>query len=123
MWPTVAIAVDTLEESFQDDVSLASLAADPFIQVAFAAWAVAVLFLFGAKAVVTQMDGAVEEVAADFDRMMTLKYAKKWEKMIGADGSGNEDRTQRVVEAMERLKEEDPYFVERVMRDMERLNK
>lgn len=137
LWPTVLASYDEAaarQEAFQDRVSFADLLSDPTLRIAFAASAVAVVVLFAAKAVVTQMDEAVERVALDFDRAMTLKYAEKWKKFMvsdGGDGQGDdgllgaeseEDRIQRVVEEMERLNNEEPEFMKRVMRDIERMN-
>ena len=116
------------EQAFQDQVTLSDLTSDPVLQASFAAAAIAIIGLFVAKAVVTQMDEAVGKVAVDFDRVMKLKYPKKWEKFmddedaverVGADTEA--DRIQLVVEEMERLKAEDPQFVERVMQDIERM--
>jgi len=90
------------------------------------------------------MDNAVEQVARDFDRVMTLKYAKRWEKMgmlddeedaddgkgfggAGAAGAAGEggaddgDRIQKIVEIMERLNNQEPEFMDRVKQDMERM--
>lgn len=110
-------------------MSLSDITSDPVLQVAFAASAVAVILLFAAKAVVTQMDEAVEKVAVDFDRVMKQKYAKKWRKFMTDDEDGDGtvsvdpekegDRIQRIVEEMERLRNEEPEFMERVMRDVE----
>mmetsp|Transcript_23830 Transcript_23830/g.34827 ORF Transcript_23830/g.34827 Transcript_23830/m.34827 type:complete len:239 (+) Transcript_23830:76-792(+) len=117
-----------VDNAFQDEVTLSDLTSDPTLQAALIAAVIAVIALSAAKAFVTEMDGAVEKVALDFDRMMTLKYNKKWEKlmMVDDDGDGiirNEgDRIQKVVEAMERLTQEEPEFMERVMRDIERMN-
>lgn len=134
-WPSLVAAADDVpaDASFSDEVTLTSLVTDPFLQAAFAAAAVAVALLFAAKAVVNRMDAAVEEVAAEFDRVMALKYAKRWDKLLGVDAVGGAagvgraesgaDRIQRVVDAMERLKREDPDFLERVMQDVERMKK
>ena len=75
------------------------------------------------------MDEAVQKTAIDFDRVMKLKYSKKWkdiiemeEELVGAvDREEKEgDRIQRIVEEMERLTKEEPEFFERVMRDVDR---
>ena len=96
--------------------------------------AAAIILLFVAKAIVQQMDDAVSKVAVDFDRIMTLKYPKKWQKFIvdtdnGEDGGNNgvaplyndAERIQRVVEEMEVISKKDPEFMERVMKDIERM--
>mmetsp|Transcript_15116 Transcript_15116/g.31756 ORF Transcript_15116/g.31756 Transcript_15116/m.31756 type:complete len:197 (+) Transcript_15116:149-739(+) len=124
-----SIPVFQAEEAFQDQVALSDLASDPGLQAAFAASAIAIIVLFGVKAVVSQMDDAVERVAVEFDKTMMLKYPKKWRKFIdeieiGEDTSAEEleaDRIQRIVEEMERLGREEPEFMERVMRDIKRL--
>lgn len=116
------------EEAFQDQVNLVVLTSDPALQAAFVASAVAIIILFVAKSVVSQMDAAVEEVALEFDRVMKSKYAKKWSKFMveGVDSTGKTkeeieaDRVQRIVEGMERLTEEEPEFVERVIGDIKR---
>ena len=117
-------------EAFQDQVSLSDLTSDPALQTAFAAAAAAIILLFAAKAIVQQMDDAVSKVAVDFDRIMTLKYPKKWQKFIvdtdnGEDGVAplynDADRIQKIVEEMEVISKEDPEFMERVMKDIERM--
>lgn len=117
------------EEAFQDQVSLSDLTSDPSLQTAFAVSAIAIVLLFVAKAIVTNMDEAVQKTAMDFDRAMKLKYAKKWrmfmeeeEELTGViDREERElDRIQKIVEEMERLQNEEPEFFERVMRDVER---
>ncbi|KAL7546992.1 hypothetical protein ACHAWF_010313 [Thalassiosira exigua] len=119
------------DQAFQDAVSLSDLTSDPVLQTAFAVAAVAIVLLFVAKAVVTQMDEAVENVAVDFDRVMKAKYPKKWRKFMDDDGDGDggtntimnddgdADRIQLVVEEMERLRNEEPEFMDRVMREVE----
>ena len=64
--------------AFNDSVSLTDLMYDPILQVAVGGTIVIIGGLFLAKAIVTEMDEAVVKVATDFDRVMTLKYEKKW---------------------------------------------
>lgn len=113
------------EEAFQDQVSLADIISDPVMQASFAAAAVAIVILFVLKSVVTKMDDAVEKVAIDFDRVMKLKYPKKWEKFMVKEGDetvmDEGDRIQMIVEQMEKYREEEPEFMERVMRDIDRM--
>ena len=114
------------EEAFQDQVSLADITSDPVMQASFAAAAVAIIILFVLKSVVTKMDDAVEKVAIDFDRVMKLKYPKKWEKFMAEEGEESAsmdegDRIQMIVEQMEKYREEEPEFMERVMRDIDRM--
>jgi hypothetical protein len=99
------------------------------MQGAFALTGLAIVALFVAKAIVTQMDDAVQKTAIDFDRVMKNNYPKKWkefmeeeEDMTGViDREEREaDRIQRIVEEMERLTKEEPEFFERVMRDVEK---
>eukprot|EP00584_Thalassiosira_punctigera_P020433 CAMPEP_0172554770 /NCGR_PEP_ID=MMETSP1067-20121228/56381_1 /TAXON_ID=265564 ORGANISM="Thalassiosira punctigera, Strain Tpunct2005C2" /NCGR_SAMPLE_ID=MMETSP1067 /ASSEMBLY_ACC=CAM_ASM_000444 /LENGTH=229 /DNA_ID=CAMNT_0013343209 /DNA_START=78 /DNA_END=767 /DNA_ORIENTATION=- len=123
--PSVLSAYE--EEAFADQVSLSDLTSDPTLRGAFAASVVAVVVLFVAKAFVNRMDEAVERVALDFDRVMRLRHPKRWEKFAVAaeieDGvtESEEYRIRRIVEEMERLQREEPEFVERVMRDVERM--
>lgn len=123
--PSILTSFDEVkdrEEAFTDQVSFPELTSDPFLQAAFVASAVAIVLLVAAKAVVNQMDKAVEQVALDFDRVMKLKYAKKWVKFtIGKDDEDEADRIQRVLEEMERLTKEEPEFMERVMQDIDRM--
>ena len=129
--PSTIISYDEAipaEEAFQDQVSLSDLTSDPVLQIAFAASVAAIILLFVAKAIVTSMDEAVGQVALDFDRVMKLKYPKKWAKFIESDDevSGEEseaDRIQRIVEEMEILSKEEPEFMERVMQDIERMKR
>ena len=114
------------EEAFQDQVSIADITSDPVMQASFAAAAVAIIILFVLKSVVTKMDDAVEKVAIDFDRVMKLKYPKKWEKFMVEEGKESAsmdegDRIQMIVEQMEKYREEEPEFMERVMRDIDRM--
>ncbi|KAL7498039.1 hypothetical protein ACHAWT_005994 [Skeletonema menzelii] len=114
------------EEAFQDQVSLSDLISDPVMQASFAAAAVAIVILFVLKSVVTKMDEAVEKVAIDFDRVMKLKYPKKWERFMVEERNGSVmdegDRIQMIVEQMEQYRKEEPEFMERVMRDIDRLS-
>ncbi|KAL7539344.1 hypothetical protein ACHAXR_009228 [Thalassiosira sp. AJA248-18] len=117
-----------IDESFQDQVSLSDLTSDSTLQVVFAASAVAIILLFVAKAIVTQMDEAVKLVAMDFDRVMKLKYPKKWAKFMTGDVGDDviiidEDRLQKIVEEMEKFTNEEPEFMERVMQDVERMKR
>lgn len=96
------------------------------MQASFAAAAVAIIILFVLKSVVTKMDDAVEKVAIDFDCVMKLKYPKKWEKIMAEEGEESAsmdegDRIQMIVEQMEKYREEEPEFMERVMRDIDRM--
>ena len=125
------------DEAFNDQVSLSDLTSDPSVQTAFVVAAIAVVILVVSKAIVTQMDEAVERVAIDFDRVMKLKYPKKWEKFMGEaddssvggtarDGGKTKeevyaDRVQRIVEEMERFSNEEPEFMARIMKDVERM--
>ena len=115
--------------AFQDDVNLADLISDPFLQISLLLTVLAIAALFIAKSIVTQMDDAVQKTALDFDRVMKKKYAKKWEDFINEeeelvgiiDREEKEgDRIQRVVEEMERLTKEEPEFFARVMRDVDK---
>ena len=120
------IMPDDISEAFQDTVSISDLTSDPTLQIAFAAAGVATVLLVVAKAIVQQMDDAVQKVAIDFDKVMTLKYAKKWRKFIpDEEGSivvdSEEDRIQKILEEMEVLSKEEPEFMERVMQDIERM--
>lgn len=122
--------------SFGDQVSFSDIISDPVLQVGFAVSALAIVGLFVAKKVVTEMDAAVGKVAKDFDKIMMLQYAKKWRKTMGDDfvdeaeelaftfdeeREGN--RIQKIVEAMEVFTNEEPEFMERVMLDVNRLQK
>jgi hypothetical protein len=115
--------------AFEDQVTFSDLLSDPIMQGAFALTGLAIVALFVAKAIVTQMDDAVQKTAIDFDRVMKNNYPKKWkefmeeeEDMTGViDREEREaDRIQRIVEEMERLTKEEPEFFERVMRDVEK---
>jgi hypothetical protein len=117
--------------AFQDDVSISDLTSDPFLQIAFTLTAIIIIALFIAKSIVTQMDDAVQKTALDFDRVMKIKYPKKWVQFIEMEESilvgsvldreeKEGDRIQSIVEEMERLTKEEPEFFERVMRDVER---
>ncbi|KAL9187709.1 hypothetical protein ACHAXT_006087 [Thalassiosira profunda] len=109
------------EQAFQDQVTLSDLTSDPVLQASFAAAAVAIVGLFVAKAVVTQMDEAVGKVAVDFDRVMKLKYPKKWEKFMDDEDDVESIDAETEADRIQLLKAEDPQFVERVMQDIERM--
>lgn len=126
--PSLLISeMETLpEEAFQDQVSLSDITSDPVMQASFAAAGVAIIILFVLKSVVTKMDDAVEKVAIDFDRVMKMKYQKKWERFMVEEGDETAamdegDRIQMIVEQMEIYQKEEPAFYERVMRDIERM--
>ena len=126
-----SIPVYQAEDAFTDQVNLSDITSDPILQASFAAAGIAIIILFVLKAVVTKMDDAVEKVAIDFDRVMRLKYSKKWERFMveekgedaAADDGKEGDRIQLIVEEMERLRKEDPEFMDRVMLDIERMQK
>jgi Cu/Ag efflux protein CusF len=126
-----SVPVYQAEDAFTDQVSLSDITSDPILQASFAAAGIAIIILFILKAVVTKMDDAVEKVAIDFDRVMRLKYSKKWERFMveekgegdAADDGKEGDRIQLIVEEMERLRKEDPEFMDRVMLDIERMQK
>ena len=126
-----SVPVYQAEDAFTDQVSLADITSDPILQASFAAAGIAIIILFVLKAVVTKMDDAVEKVAIDFDRVMRLKYSKRWERFMveekgedaAADDGKEGDRIQLIVEEMERLRKEDPEFMDRVMLDIERMKK
>lgn len=126
-----SVPVYQAEDAFTDQVSLADITSDPILQASFAAAGIAIIILFVLKAVVTKMDDAVEKVAIDFDRVMRLKYSKKWERFMAeeegedaaADDGKEGDRIQLIVEEMERLRKEEPEFMDRVMLDIERMQK
>lgn len=109
---------DDISEAFQDTVSISDLTSDPMLQIAFAAAGAAIVLLVVAKAIVQQMDDAVQKVAVDFDKVMTIKIP-------GEEGSiiveSEEDRIQKILEEMEVLSKEEPEFMERVMQDIERM--
>mmetsp|Transcript_17073 Transcript_17073/g.26723 ORF Transcript_17073/g.26723 Transcript_17073/m.26723 type:complete len:183 (-) Transcript_17073:556-1104(-) len=124
--PSLLISETLPEEAFQDQVSLSDLTSDPVMQASFAAAAIAIIILFVLKSVVTKMDDAVEKVAIDFDRVMKMKYKKKWERFMVEEGDETAlmdegDRIQMIVEQMELYRDEEPAFYERVMRDIERM--
>ena len=123
--PSLLISETLPEEAFQDQVSLSDLTSDPVMQASFAAAAIAIIILFVLKSVVTKMDDAVEKVAIDFDRVMKMKYKKKWERFMVEEGDeismDEGDRIQMIVEQMELYKDEEPAFYERVMQDIERM--
>lgn len=126
-----SVPVYQAEDAFTDQVSLSDITSDPILQASFAAAGIAIIILFVIKAVVTKMDDAVEKVAIDFDRVMRLKYSKKWERFMveeqgedaAADDGKEGDRIQLIVEEMERLRKEEPEFMDRVMLDIERMQK
>ena len=94
---------------------------DPILQVAVGGTIVIIGGLFLAKAIVTEMDEAVVKVAKDFDRVMTLKYEKKWKYAEKDLSMTSEDRTQAIVQEMTRIEREEPEFYQRVMSDIERM--
>ena len=123
--PTMFIADEVLEyeqnNAFNDSVSLTDLMYDPILQVAVGGTIVIIGGLFLAKAIVTEMDEAVVKVAKDFDRVMTLKYEKKWKYAEKDLSMTSEDRTQAIVQEMTRIEREEPEFYQRVMSDIERM--
>ena len=123
---------DNADEAFKDQVTLSSLISDPVLQAAFAFSAVAIILLFVSKAIVTQMDEAVQKTALEVDKMMKLKYPKKWAKFIEDDdevdiyvsaSDRRANKVQKIVEEMEVLWKEEPEFMERVMQDIERMKR
>ena len=125
-FPSLLTSETLPEEAFQDQVSISDITSDPIMQASFAAAAVAIIILFVLKSVVSKMDDAVEKVAIDFDRVMKMKYQKKWERFMVEEGDETAimdegDRIQMIVEQMETYQQEEPAFYERVMRDIERM--
>lgn len=104
-----------IEEAFKDDIQFL----DPTIKLELGIFAVVVLLLVAANALLNQMDNAIESVLRDFEIVMKSKYANKWieieEELEGLDDA---ERTQKLGIIMDRMQRDEPKLMERVNADM-----
>ena len=110
-------AVDDIgmEEAFKDDIQFL----DPTIQLELGIFAAVVLLLVAANALLSQMDGAIEKVLGDFEKVMKNKYASRWieieEELEGLDDA---ERTQKLGIIMDRMQKDEPRLMEKINADM-----
>ena len=104
-----------IEEAFKDDIQFL----DPTIQLELGIFAAVVLLLVAANALLSQMDGAIEKVLGDFEKVMKNKYASRWieieEELMGLDDA---ERTQKLGIIMDRMQKDEPRLMEKVNADM-----
>lgn len=104
-----------IEEAFKDDIQFL----DPTIQLELGIFAAVVLLLVAANALLGQMDGAIEKVLGDFEKVMKNKYASRWieieEELEGLNGA---ERTQKLGIVMDRMQKDEPKLMEKVNADM-----
>ena len=104
-----------IEEAFKDDIQFL----DPTIQLELGIFAAVVLLLVGANFLLGQMDGAIEKVLGDFEKVMKSKYASRWieiEEELG--GLAGAERTQKLGIIMDRMQKDEPRLMEKVNADM-----
>ena len=101
-----------LEEAFQDSVSLT----DGPIGVLLAAFAVFVVLAIGFKAVMGEMDSAIEKVLQDFEATLKAYDPERWRVIeeMELKGLAGEERDIKLLQVMERLQEEEPDFMTQV---------
>ena len=104
-----------IEDSFKDEIQFL----DPTIQLELGIFAAVVLLLVAANALLSQMDGAIEKVLGDFEKVMKNKYASRWieieEELEGLDGA---ERTQKLGIIMDRMQKDEPRLMEKINADM-----
>ena len=104
-----------IEEAFKDDIQFLN----PTIQLELGIFAAVVLLLVGANFLLGQMDGAIEKVLGDFEKVMKSKYASRWieiEEELG--GLAGAERTQKLGIIMDRMQKDEPRLMEKVNADM-----
>ena len=101
-----------VEEAFQDTISFT----DGPVGVLVAAFAVFVVLAVGFKAVMGQMDSAIEQVIADFESTMKQFYPERWEEIeqSSLEGLEGDARDIELLRVMEELQQKDPAFMSQV---------
>jgi type IV secretory pathway VirB2 component (pilin) len=101
-----------VEEAFQDTISFA----DGPVGVLAAAFGVFVVVAVGLKAVMGQMDTAIEKVLSDFEATMQRYYPKRWKEIeeSSLEGLQGDARDIKLLQVMEELQQKEPEFMTRV---------
>ena len=99
----------SLEDAFQDSISFT----DGPVGVLLAAFGVFVVLAVGFKAVMAEMDGAIEKVLEDFESSLKRYYPKRWNKieeeyLVGLSG---DERGIKLLQVMEQLQRDEPEFM------------
>jgi hypothetical protein len=100
--------------------------ADPTVRGMVGGLAVVVVLLLLAKFVFTQMDAAMETVLGEFETTLQEKYPNRWTKMEDQyllATLTEPERSQRLLQIMEQLQQEDPKFMAQVNQDMSNMTK
>ena len=98
-----------LEDAFQDSIAFT----DGPVGVLVAAFAVFVVLAVGFKAVMSEMDGAIEKVLQDFEANLKRYYPKRWEAIeeTSLAGLSGDERDIKLLKVMEELQRDDPEFM------------
>lgn len=98
-----------LEDAFQDSISFT----DGPVGVLVASFAVFVVLAVGFKAVMSEMDGAIEKVLQDFEASLKRYYPKRWESIEenSLAGLSGDERDIKLLKVMEELQRDEPEFM------------
>jgi hypothetical protein len=101
-----------VEEAFQDTISFTNGPVGALV----AAFGVFVVLAVGLKAVMGQMDTAIEKVLSDFEATMKRYYPKRWKEIeeSSLEGLQGDARDFKLLQVMEELQQKEPEFMTRV---------
>mmetsp|Transcript_20418 Transcript_20418/g.36986 ORF Transcript_20418/g.36986 Transcript_20418/m.36986 type:complete len:248 (-) Transcript_20418:1274-2017(-) len=114
------VSSSSLEETtaFTDDFDAL---ADPTIRSMLGGFAVVVILLLVVKFVMTQADAAMETVLSEFETTLQKKYPSRWttiEDQYQLATLTEPERSQRLLQIMEQLQQDDPQFMKQVNEEM-----
>eukprot|EP00978_Attheya_sp_CCMP212_P025353 scaffold81384_cov43-Attheya_sp.AAC.2 len=114
------ISSSSLEDTtaFTDDFDAL---ADPTIRSMVGGFAVVVVLLLVVKFVMTQADAAMETVLSEFETTLQEKHPSRWttiEDQYQLATLTEPERSQRLLQIMEQLQQDDPQFMAQVNEEM-----
>jgi len=98
-----------LEDAFSDQISFT----DGPVGVLLAAFGLFVVLAVGFKAVMSEMDTAIEKVLQDFEINMKQYHPKRWNKIEEKQLAGltGDERDMKLLQVMEQLQKDEPEFM------------
>lgn len=93
---------------------------EPTLRTMFAVFGVVIIGLVVANILFRQMDSAIEKVLLEFEQSLRSKYPSRWyEVEAELEGLNGTERSQKLLEVMERMQAKDPGFMNKLKRDAE----
>ncbi|CAB9506788.1 expressed unknown protein [Seminavis robusta] len=101
-----------LENAFQDSISLT----DGPVGILAGVFVLFIVLAVALKAVMGQMDSAIEKVLADFETTVKAYYPERWEKIEEEElkGLAGDERDVQLLKVMEQLQVQEPEFMTQV---------